>query len=118
MELLSQIIHSWLETPHTLSCLQGPSTFREPYPVANPPMAPATFVHSPEHRPVSGDSPLVAATRRFTQAEEEYLCTFRPMTPTPSNTPSAPPPSLPFFSAAPQQQPTYTPVWPAAQSGP
>src|SRR5882724_2828405 len=48
MELLSRIIHLWLEMPHTLSHLQGPSTFRKPYPVANPPTAPATFVHSPD----------------------------------------------------------------------
>src|SRR5882724_12974244 len=27
MEPLSQMIHSWLETPHTPSCLQGPSMF-------------------------------------------------------------------------------------------
>src|SRR5882724_8150928 len=60
MELLSQMIHSWLETPHTPSHMQGPSTFREPYLVANPPTAPATFVHSPDPQPISGDSPLVA----------------------------------------------------------
>src|SRR5882724_9313192 len=54
MEPLSWIIHSRLETPHMPSCLQGPSTFREPYPVANPPTAPTTFVHSPDPQPVSG----------------------------------------------------------------
>ena len=48
MELLSQMIHLWLETPRTPSRMQGPSMFREPYPVAQPPMAPATFVHSPD----------------------------------------------------------------------
>ena len=48
MELLSRIIHLRLETPCTPSRFQGPSTFRESYPVANPPMAPATFVHSPD----------------------------------------------------------------------
>jgi len=48
MEPLSRMIHSHLETPHTLSRLQGSSTFREPYPVANPPTAPAAFVHSPD----------------------------------------------------------------------
>jgi len=100
MELLSQIIHLQLETPRTPLRLQGPSMFREPYPVANPPMAPAVFVHSPDPRPVSGDSPLVAMTRRFTQAEEEYLCTVWLMTSTPSNAPSAP---HRVFSAAPQQ---------------
>src|SRR5882724_10742186 len=89
MEPLSRIIHSRLETPRTLSHLQGPSTFREPYPVANPPTAPTAFVHSPDPQPVSGDSPLVATTCRFTQAEEEYLCTFRLTTSTPSNAPSA-----------------------------
>ena len=109
MEPLSWIIHSRLETPRT------PSMFREPYPVANPPTAPTTFVHSPDPRPVSGDSPLVATTRRFMQVEEEYLHTFRPMTSTPSNAPSAP---HRLFSATPQQRPTYTPVWPAVQSGP
>src|SRR5882724_660385 len=31
MELLSQMIHSQLETPRTPSHLQGVSTFREPY---------------------------------------------------------------------------------------
>src|SRR5882724_11703412 len=115
MEPLSRIIHSRLETPCTLSCLEGPSTFREPYPVANPPMAPATFVHSPDPRPVAADSPLVATTCRFTHVEEEYLCTFWLTTSAPSNTPSAP---HRCFSATPQQQPTYTPVWPAAQLGP
>src|SRR5882724_10411703 len=51
----------------------------------------------------------------FTQAEEEYLRTFRPTTSTPSNAPLTP---HRLFSAAPQQRPMYTPVWPAAQSGP
>src|SRR5882724_7777088 len=51
----------------------------------------------------------------FTQAEEEYLHTCRPMTSTHSNSPSTPH-HLP--SVAPQQRPTYTPVWPAVQSGP
>src|SRR5882724_11622152 len=48
-------------------------------------------------------------------AEEEYLHTFQLMTSTPSNAPSAP---HHLFSAAPQQRPMYTPVWPAMQSGP
>src|SRR5882724_5867034 len=99
MEPLSQIIHSRLEMPHTPLRLQGPSTFREPYPVANPPTAPADFVHSPDPRPVSGDSPLVATTCRFTQAVEEYLHTVRLMASTPSNAPSAP---HRFFSGTPQ----------------
>src|SRR5882724_4427512 len=46
MELLSRMIHSWLETPCTPSCMQGPSTFREPYRVTRTLTAPATFVHS------------------------------------------------------------------------
>ena len=90
MEPLSRMVHLRLETPRTPSRLQGLPMFREPYPVANPPTAPATFVHSPDHRPVSGDSPLVAMTHRFTQVEEEYLCTFRLTTSTLSNTLSAP----------------------------
>src|SRR5882724_7803543 len=48
MELFSRMIHSCLERPRTLSRLQGLSTFREPYPLANPPTAPAAFVHSPD----------------------------------------------------------------------
>src|SRR5882724_8689552 len=40
IEPLSQMIHSRLETLHTPSCMQGPSMFRELYPVANPPTAP------------------------------------------------------------------------------
>src|SRR5882724_12773255 len=115
MEPLSWMIHSRLEMPCTLSHLQGASTFREPYPVTNLPTAPATFVHSPDPQPASGDSQLAAATRMFTQVVEEYLHTFRPTTLTPSNAPLTP---HRLFSAAPQQQPTYTPVWPAAQSGP
>src|SRR5882724_5274913 len=90
MELLSQMIHLWLETPHTPSRMQGPSMFRDPYPVANPLTAPATFVHFPDPQPVSGDSPWVATTQRFTLAEEEYLHTFQPTTSTMSNTPPAP----------------------------
>ena len=73
MEPLSRMVHSRLETLRTPSRLQGSSTFREPYPVANPPMAPATFVHSPDPRPASGDSQLVAATCMFMQAEEGVL---------------------------------------------
>src|SRR5882724_8425620 len=115
MEPLSRMIHSHLETPHTPSRLQGSSTFREPYLVANPPTAPAAFVHSPDPRPASGDSQLVDATCMFTQAEEEYLHTYRLMTSTHSNSPSTPH-RRPLV--APQQRPTYTPVWPAAQSGP
>src|SRR5882724_7698687 len=115
MEPLSRMIHSRLEMPRTLSHLQGSSMFREPYPVANPPTAPAAFVHSPDPRPASGDGRLVDATRMFTQVEEEYLHTYRPTTSTHSNSPSTPHrlPSVP-----PQQRLTYTPVWPAAQSGP
>src|SRR5882724_2570957 len=56
MEPLSRMIHSRLETPRTPLRLQGSSTFREPYPVANPPTAPAAFVHSPDPQPASGDS--------------------------------------------------------------
>src|SRR5882724_11413228 len=115
MEPLSRIIHSHLEMPHTLSCLQGSSMFREPYLVANPPTAPAAFVHSPDPQPASGDSRLLDTTRMFTQAEEEYLCTYRPTTSTNSNSPSTPH-CLP--SVAPQQRLMYTPVWPGAQSGP
>src|SRR5882724_3782853 len=115
MEPLSRMIHSRLETPRTPSRLQGPSTFREPYPVANPSTAPAAFVHSPDPRPVSGDSPLVAATCRFTQAGEDYLRTVQPTTSAPSNTPSTP---HRLFSATPHQHQSYAPVWPAAQSGP
>src|SRR5882724_1212834 len=65
MEPLSQMANSQLETLCTLSRFQGPSTFRQPYPVTQPPMAPAAFVHSPDPRPIAGDSPLVAATQRF-----------------------------------------------------
>src|SRR5882724_11065887 len=50
MEPLSRMIHSCLEMLHTPSRLQGSSTFRESYPVANPPTAPAAFVHSPDPR--------------------------------------------------------------------
>src|SRR5882724_1502274 len=48
MDLLSWMIHSQLETPCTPSCMQGQSMFREPYLVANPLTAPATFIHSPD----------------------------------------------------------------------
>src|SRR5882724_6850347 len=51
----------------------------------------------------------------FMQAEEEYLRTYRPTTSTHSNSLSTPQ-HLPLV--APQQRPTYTPVWPAAQPGP
>jgi len=43
-----------------------------------------------------------------------YLCTFRPMTSTPSNAPSTP---HHLFSATPSSTDAH-PVWPAAQSGP
>src|SRR5882724_6766870 len=110
MELLSLMVHLQLETPHTLSHMQGPSTFREPYLVTQLPTAPAAFVHSPDPQPIAGDSPLVATTQMFTLAEEEYLCMFWPMT----STESIPPPS-PFqpFLAAPQQRLIYIPAWPA-----
>src|SRR5882724_2883383 len=71
MEPLSWMVHLRLETLHTLSRMQGPSTFREPYPVTQTLTAPATFVHSPDPWPIAGDSPLVATTQRFTLAEEE-----------------------------------------------
>src|SRR5882724_1511495 len=97
--------------------MQRPSTFRELYPVANPPTAPppATFVHLPDPQPVSGDNPLAATTQRFTLVEEEYLHMFRPTTSTMSDAPPAP---YHAFLAPPQQRPTYIPAWPAAQSGP
>src|SRR5882724_2205844 len=78
-------------------------------------MAPATFVHSPDPWLLAGDSPLVATTQRFTLAEEEYLCTFQPMTSTTSHPPPAPFHPIP---ATPQQQLIYVPTWSAAQSGP
>src|SRR5882724_9762193 len=90
METLSRMVHSQLETPCTPSHMQVPCTFREPYPVTRTPMAPATFVHSPDPWPIAGDSPLVAATQWFTLAEEEYLCTFRPTTSTVSHPTPAP----------------------------
>src|SRR5882724_1000968 len=115
MKPLSRMVHSRLETPHTPSRLQGLSTFREPYPVTQPPTTPAAFVHAPDPQPIAGDSPLVSMTQRFTLAEEEYLRTFRPMTSTASN-----PPPAPFhpFPATPQQRLTYVPTWPAVQLGP
>src|SRR5882724_8489734 len=115
MEPLSRMVHSRLETPCTPSRMQGPSTFREPYPVTQTPMAPATFVDSPDPQLIAGDSPLVAATQRFTLVEEEYLHTFRPTTSTASN-----PPPAPFHPilATPQQRLIYMPTWSAAQSGP
>ena len=73
MEPFSQMIHSRFETPHTPLHIQEPSTFRELYPVANPPPAPTTFIHSPNPQPIAGDNPLVSMTWRFTLAEEEYL---------------------------------------------
>src|SRR5882724_9297103 len=76
MELLSQMIHSRLETLRMPLRMQEPSTFREPYPVANPLTVPAMFIHSPDPQPSSGDSPLVAMTQSFTRAEEEYFHTF------------------------------------------
>src|SRR5882724_8630256 len=99
MEPLSQMIHLQLETLHTLSHMQGPPTFREPYLVAQPLMAPATFVHSPDPRPISGDSPLVAMTQGFTLVEDEYLHMFWPTTSTASDAPPAP---SHHFPAAPQ----------------
>src|SRR5882724_10821309 len=54
-------------------------------------------------------------TCMFTQAEEEYLRTYRLMTLTHSNSLSTPH-CLP--SVTPQQRLMYTPVWPAVQSGP
>src|SRR5882724_2813080 len=84
-------------------------------PFLTPATAPATFFHSPDPRPVSGDSPLVATTRWFTQAEEEYLRTAQLMTSTLSHAPLTP---HRFFSATSHQQQSYTPVWPATQSGP
>src|SRR5882724_12071158 len=115
MEPLSRMVHSQLETPHTPSRMQGPSTFREPYPIIRTPTALATFVHSPDPWPIAGDSPLVATTQRFTLVEEEYLHTFRPMTSTASH-----PPPDPFhpIPATPQQQPIYVPTWSAVQLGP
>src|SRR5882724_6566099 len=98
------MVHSWLETPRTPSHMQAPSTFREPYPVTRTLTAPATFVHSPDPRPIAGDSPLVAVTQRFTLVEEEYLRMFQPMTSTASNPPPAPFHPIP---AKPQQQPIY-----------
>jgi len=62
MEPLSRMIHLQLETLHTLLHTQGPSMFREPYLVANPLTAPATFVHLPDPQLILGDSPLVATT--------------------------------------------------------
>src|SRR5882724_3588250 len=59
MEPLSRMIHSRLEMPRTPSRLQGPSTFREPYPEANPPTDPAAFGHSPDPRLDSEYSRLV-----------------------------------------------------------
>src|SRR5882724_5423512 len=107
MEPLSRMIHSCLEMLRTPLRFQGLSTFREPYPVANPPTAPAAFVHSPDPRPASGDSRLVDTTCMFTQVEEVYLHTYRPTTSTHSNSPSTPH-RLPLVS--PQQRLTYTPV--------
>ena len=95
--------------------VQEPSTFREPYPVANPPMAPVTFVHSPNPQLILGDNPLVSMTRRLTPAEVEYLLTLRLMPPMVRDASQVPNPA---FLAAPQLQPMYVPTWPTAQLGP
>src|SRR5882724_11416770 len=107
MELLSRMIHLWLETPHTPSCMQGPSTFREPYLVAQPPTAPVTFVHSPDPRTISGDSPLVATTQRFTLTEEDTPLAPFSVLPAPVAPPSQAPPITP--PAIPPQHFSYPP---------
>jgi len=102
MELLSQMIHLWLETPRTLSRMQGPSTFREPYPVAQPPMAPATFVIPQTH-----DTKVHPGRRRvFVHIPANDL-----------NCEQCPPALFTPFQHT-QQRLTYAPAWPAAQLGP
>jgi len=107
------MIHSrWRHRAHRRTCRDHP---RLGSPTSGNPQQPLQpFVHSPDP-----DWPLGTArwwTRHACHTgEEEYLRTYRPPTSTHSKF-AINPHHLP--SVAPQQRPTYTPVWPAAQSGP
>jgi len=49
------------------------ASFSAPYPMANPPTAPTTFIHLPNPHLIVVDHPLASTTRKLTPAEEEYL---------------------------------------------
>jgi len=115
MEPLSQLMHAILEAPCTPSCIQGPTLFRTPYPMANPPTAPTMFMHSPNPHLISGANLLASTIRRLNSAEEEYLHTFRLA---PEMTQEAPQVPEPPLQAAPQLQLMYIPPWPTVQLGP
>jgi len=115
MASLTQLMHFRSEAPHTLLCSEGLALFRVPYPVANPPTAPTTFIHSPIPHPIVVDHLLTSTTRRLTPAEEEYLHTFQVA---PPMTQEAPPVPEHQFQATPHLRPAYIPPWSAVQSGP
>ena len=47
------------------------TSFREPYPLANPLTAPTMFMHLPNPHPMGGDDPLVSVTHMLNPVEED-----------------------------------------------
>jgi len=111
MQLLDRLMNTRSVAPRTGS-RDGPPSFRAPYPMTSPLMAPTGVTHSPNPRPIVRDDQMASVTRTLNPVEEEYLPTFHL---TPQGTRTPPQPSVPI---APQQRPTYVPPWPPAQSGP
>jgi len=115
MEPLSQLIHPRSEVPCTLLCSQEPTSFSAPYPMANPPATPMTFMHFPNPCLITEDALLALITHTLNLVEEEYLHTLCLMPQMAYNAPQVPEPLLP---ATPQLRPMYIPPWPPVQLGP
>src|SRR5882724_12527456 len=71
MQPLNQLMNTRSAAPHTPLHGEGVTSFRAPYPLANPLTAPTTFVHLPNPHPITIDNSLASVTRMLNPVEEE-----------------------------------------------
>ena len=76
MQPLNWLMHTRLAAPCTPSHGEGVTSFRVPYPLANPLTDPTTFMHSLNPHLIPRDNSLASVTCTLNLVEEEYLHTL------------------------------------------
>jgi len=76
MQPLDQLMNTRLVAPCTLSHREGPPSFRVPYLLAGPLVAPTGIIHSPNPHLIIRDNVLASVTHMLNPVEEEYLHTL------------------------------------------
>src|SRR5882724_5019086 len=89
MQPLDRLMNTRSVAPRTGS-REGSPSFRAPYPMTSPLMAPTGVTHLPNPRLIVRDNQMASVTCALNPVEEEYLRTFH-LTPQETRTPPQPP---------------------------